>query len=316
MEIYIIDGRYTEIAWYITAHNTQVEICSQYLTIGASMGIEWEHSLTVGYWIYLVYIPWGKWLWWNHLAAQMDLATASSGVFNQKATTKTRISRSNSKEILHDSSVILNVCQRQLKVLKAYRSCCSWCLPIFTPSQRQEETLILPIAINTSAPWRTARWARWAPWRSRRRQRHWSSWCSAECDHFSGKCHWVSILGIEQPRDEVSEIVLQTPRQDPHISLEPRKPPIYWLFHSWRLFGYIALLPPMLAYQPLKTLALLAAYTSVHCKIWWQRGVHRSAKTKKTGWKTEGKKKSRGSRIHQNPMFFLENDRDSPVDHW
>jgi len=207
MEIYIIDGRYTEIAWYITAHNTQVEICSQYLTIGASMGIEWEHSLTVGYWIYLVYIPWGKWLWWNHLAAQMDLATASSGVFNQKATTKTRISRSNSKEILHDSSVILNFCQRQLKVLKAYRSCCSWCLPIFTPSQRQEETLILPIAINTSAPWRTARWARWAPWRSRRRQRHWSSWCSAECDHFSGKCHWVSILGIEQPREEVSEFL-------------------------------------------------------------------------------------------------------------
>lgn len=40
-------------------------------------------------------------------------------------------------------------------------------------------------------------------------------------------------------------------------------------------WGYIALLPPMLAYQPLKTLGLMVAYGTVHRKSWWQRGVHR-----------------------------------------
>lgn len=53
------------------------------------------------------------------------------------------------------------------------------------------------------------------------------------------------------------------------------KPPIYWLFHSWRLFGYIPLLPPLLAYQPVKTVALMTAYASVHRKRWWQEAVHR-----------------------------------------
>ncbi|CAJ1398620.1 unnamed protein product [Effrenium voratum] len=53
------------------------------------------------------------------------------------------------------------------------------------------------------------------------------------------------------------------------------RPPIYWLFHSWRLFGYSVLIPPMLAYKPLPTLALFAAYASVHRKKWWQENAHR-----------------------------------------
>ena len=55
-----------------------------------------------------------------------------------------------------------------------------------------------------------------------------------------------------------------------------RRPPIYWLFHSWRLFGYLYLLPPMLACKPLPTLAMLMAYASVHRERWWQQSVHRS----------------------------------------
>eukprot|EP00439_Symbiodinium_sp_Y106_P051215 s1929_g6.t2 len=53
------------------------------------------------------------------------------------------------------------------------------------------------------------------------------------------------------------------------------RPPIYWLFHSWRLFGYGVLIPPLLVYQPLKTLAGIVAYTAVHRQRWWQQSVHR-----------------------------------------
>mmetsp|Transcript_34383 Transcript_34383/g.79266 ORF Transcript_34383/g.79266 Transcript_34383/m.79266 type:complete len:362 (+) Transcript_34383:29-1114(+) len=52
--------------------------------------------------------------------------------------------------------------------------------------------------------------------------------------------------------------------------------PLYWLFHSWRLFGYGALLPPLLVFRPLKTLAAIAAYAAIHRKRWWQQTVHRT----------------------------------------
>jgi len=49
---------------------------------------------------------------------------------------------------------------------------------------------------------------------------------------------------------------------------------IYALFHHLRLFGWIPLLPLGAYHAPAKTLALLAAYASVHRRKWWQRGVH------------------------------------------
>mmetsp|Transcript_1452 Transcript_1452/g.3313 ORF Transcript_1452/g.3313 Transcript_1452/m.3313 type:complete len:373 (+) Transcript_1452:123-1241(+) len=53
------------------------------------------------------------------------------------------------------------------------------------------------------------------------------------------------------------------------------RPWVYWLFHSWRLFGYGFLVPPLLLLRPLKTIAALGAYIAVHRQKWWQRAVHR-----------------------------------------
>lgn len=53
------------------------------------------------------------------------------------------------------------------------------------------------------------------------------------------------------------------------------RPGAYWLFHSWRLFNYAWLLPPLLALKPLRTLLVLAAYVAVHRKRWWQEAIHR-----------------------------------------
>lgn len=53
------------------------------------------------------------------------------------------------------------------------------------------------------------------------------------------------------------------------------RPWVYWLFHSWRLFGYTFALPPLLAWRPRKTLLALLAYGAVHRQRWWQRAVHR-----------------------------------------
>ena len=41
------------------------------------------------------------------------------------------------------------------------------------------------------------------------------------------------------------------------------------------LRGYGVLIPPLLVYQPLKTLAGIVAYTAVHRQRWWQQSVHR-----------------------------------------
>jgi hypothetical protein len=53
------------------------------------------------------------------------------------------------------------------------------------------------------------------------------------------------------------------------------RPAVYWLFHSWRLFGYGFVVPPLLALRPLKTSLGLAAYVAIHRRLWWQRLVHR-----------------------------------------
>lgn len=53
------------------------------------------------------------------------------------------------------------------------------------------------------------------------------------------------------------------------------RPWVYWLFHSWRLFGYFPLVSALLVWRPTKTLAALASYAVVHRKQWWQRLVHR-----------------------------------------
>ncbi|CAE8623438.1 unnamed protein product [Polarella glacialis] len=53
------------------------------------------------------------------------------------------------------------------------------------------------------------------------------------------------------------------------------RPWVYWLFHSWRLFGFGFALPPLLAFRPLKTLLAIGAYIVVHRKQWWQRTIHR-----------------------------------------
>jgi len=52
------------------------------------------------------------------------------------------------------------------------------------------------------------------------------------------------------------------------------RPWVYWLFHSWRLFGYGFLLPPLFAVYPLRTAAGILTYVAVHRKEWWQRTVH------------------------------------------
>jgi len=54
------------------------------------------------------------------------------------------------------------------------------------------------------------------------------------------------------------------------------RPGVYWLFHSWRLFGYGFILPPLLALRPVKTLLGLLAYGAVHRQRWWQVAVHKA----------------------------------------
>lgn len=54
------------------------------------------------------------------------------------------------------------------------------------------------------------------------------------------------------------------------------RPALYWLFHSWRLFGYGFLVPPLLVLRPVKTVAAILAYMAVHRQAWWQRTVHRA----------------------------------------
>lgn len=53
------------------------------------------------------------------------------------------------------------------------------------------------------------------------------------------------------------------------------KPWIYWLFHSYRLFGYALVVPPMMYLKPLKTATVLATYAAIHRQLWWQRAVHK-----------------------------------------
>jgi hypothetical protein len=52
------------------------------------------------------------------------------------------------------------------------------------------------------------------------------------------------------------------------------RPWVYWLFHSWRLFGYSFLLPPLLAMRPRECVAAMLAYGAIHRKQGWQRAVH------------------------------------------
>mmetsp|Transcript_6288 Transcript_6288/g.14420 ORF Transcript_6288/g.14420 Transcript_6288/m.14420 type:complete len:382 (+) Transcript_6288:53-1198(+) len=52
------------------------------------------------------------------------------------------------------------------------------------------------------------------------------------------------------------------------------RPWAYWLFHSWRLFGYFAL-SPLLVLRPVKSLIALASYAAIHRRRWWQRAVHK-----------------------------------------
>eukprot|EP00811_Abedinium_folium_P030198 NODE_4818_length_1842_cov_19.587755.p1 GENE.NODE_4818_length_1842_cov_19.587755~~NODE_4818_length_1842_cov_19.587755.p1 ORF type:complete len:386 (-),score=93.72 NODE_4818_length_1842_cov_19.587755:683-1675(-) len=51
--------------------------------------------------------------------------------------------------------------------------------------------------------------------------------------------------------------------------------PIYWLFHSWRLFGYVYMLPLGAYFAPRGTLATLAGYAVVHRQRWWQLAAQR-----------------------------------------
>lgn len=53
------------------------------------------------------------------------------------------------------------------------------------------------------------------------------------------------------------------------------RPFVYWLFHSWRLFGWSLVIPPLMVLKPLRTVAAVAAYAVIHRKLWWQRAVHR-----------------------------------------
>lgn len=53
------------------------------------------------------------------------------------------------------------------------------------------------------------------------------------------------------------------------------RPPLYWLFHSWRLFGWFFALMPLAAFRPGKTLFAMIGYIFIHRRQWWQRAVHR-----------------------------------------
>lgn len=53
------------------------------------------------------------------------------------------------------------------------------------------------------------------------------------------------------------------------------RPPLYWLFHSFRLFGYGLIVPPLLFRAPRRMLLGLVAYAAVHRLRWWQVVVHR-----------------------------------------
>eukprot|EP00747_Dinoflagellata_sp_TGD_P188929 gnl/TRDRNA2_/TRDRNA2_48624_c0_seq1.p1 gnl/TRDRNA2_/TRDRNA2_48624_c0~~gnl/TRDRNA2_/TRDRNA2_48624_c0_seq1.p1 ORF type:complete len:427 (-),score=59.01 gnl/TRDRNA2_/TRDRNA2_48624_c0_seq1:97-1377(-) len=52
------------------------------------------------------------------------------------------------------------------------------------------------------------------------------------------------------------------------------RPWVYWWFHSWRLFGYLYVLPFAAYFRPRKTAVGLASYMAVHRQLWWQRAVH------------------------------------------
>lgn len=57
------------------------------------------------------------------------------------------------------------------------------------------------------------------------------------------------------------------------------RPWAYWFFHSWRLFGYTLIVPPLMFLRPKKTLigsiVSFVAYCAVHRKRWWQEIIHR-----------------------------------------
>lgn len=53
------------------------------------------------------------------------------------------------------------------------------------------------------------------------------------------------------------------------------RPWVYWLFHSWRLFGYFFVLPPLAVLRPVRTLIALICYAAVHHRRWWQVLIHR-----------------------------------------
>jgi len=53
------------------------------------------------------------------------------------------------------------------------------------------------------------------------------------------------------------------------------RPAVYWLFHSWRLFGYGYFLPALFLWRPRKTVLGLLAYGVVHRQLWWQLACHK-----------------------------------------
>lgn len=53
------------------------------------------------------------------------------------------------------------------------------------------------------------------------------------------------------------------------------RPAVYWFFHSWRLFGYFYILPPLLVYKPRQTVMALLMYGAVHRQQWWQKAIHK-----------------------------------------
>lgn len=53
------------------------------------------------------------------------------------------------------------------------------------------------------------------------------------------------------------------------------RPLSYWLFHSFRLFGYGYILPVAGFLRPMETVGALAAYIAIHRQRWWQRTVHK-----------------------------------------
>lgn len=56
------------------------------------------------------------------------------------------------------------------------------------------------------------------------------------------------------------------------------RPPLYWLFHSFRLFGWLGIVPPLLwrRYTRKATLLTLLTYIAIHRQRWWQNFVHRT----------------------------------------